>query len=171
MTDTLPDTATGPARTSGRDRVLDVVGLLARLVLGGVLLYAGLTKVLTPVASARAVQAYQIFPFEIAQYIGYALPIIEIILGTLIVVGLFTRVTAVLGTILMVVFIAGIISAWARGLTIDCGCFGGGGEIEPGQTQYPRRIAEDVLFALCGVWLVVRPRSLASLDRHLLRRP
>ena len=68
-------------------------------------------------------------------------------------------------------FIAGIASAWARGLSIDCGCFGGGGEIAPGQTQYPRRIAEDVAFALCGLWLVIRPRSLASLDRHLLRRP
>ena len=125
MTDTLQTTA--PAPTTGRERALDVVGLLARLVLGGVLLYAGLSKVLTPVASARAVQAYQIFPFEVAQYIGYALPLIEIIIGTLLVLGLFTRVNAALGALLMVVFIAGIASAWARGLAIDCGCFGGGG--------------------------------------------
>ena len=169
MTETV--TAAPPASTAGRERALDVVGLLARLVLGGVLLYAGLAKVLTPVASARAVQAYQIFPFEVAQYIGYALPIIEIIIGTLLILGLFTRVNAVLGTLLMVVFIAGIVSAWARGLSIDCGCFGGGGEIAPGETQYPRKIAEDIGVALCGLWLIVRPRSLASLDRHLLRRP
>lgn len=168
MTDTLMTGA--PERTTGRDRLLDVVGLLARLVLGGVLLYAGLSKVLTPVASARAVQAYQIFPFEVAQYIGYALPIIEIIIGTLLVLGLFTRVNAVLGAVLMVVFIAGIVSAWSRGLAIDCGCFGGGGEIEPGETRYPQKIAENIGFTLCGVWLIVRPRSLASLDRHLLRR-
>jgi uncharacterized membrane protein YphA (DoxX/SURF4 family) len=169
MTDTLTTDPVAP--TSGRDRVLDVVGLAARLVLGGVLLFAGATKVLTPVGSARAVQAYQIFPFELAQYIGYALPIIEIILGVLLILGLFTRVSAILGTVLMVLFIAGIASAWARGLTIDCGCFGGGGEVAPGDTQYPRRIAEDVAFALCGVWLIVRPRTLLSLDRHLLRRP
>jgi uncharacterized membrane protein YphA (DoxX/SURF4 family) len=168
MTDML--TTGAPAPTTPRDRAMDVVGLLARLILGGVLLYAGLAKVLTPVASARAVQAYQIFPFEVAQYIGYALPIIEILIGTLLVLGLFTRVNAVLGTVLMVVFIAGIVSAWSRGLAIDCGCFGGGGEIEPGETQYPRKIAENIGFALCGVWLIVRPRSLASLDRHLLRR-
>jgi uncharacterized membrane protein YphA (DoxX/SURF4 family) len=168
MTDTLTTEADAP--TTGRDRALDVVGLLARLVLGGVLLYAGLAKVLTPVASARAVQAYQIFPFEAAQYIGYALPIIEIIIGALLVLGLFTRVNAVAGTVLMVIFIAGIISAWSRGLAIDCGCFGGGGEIEPGETQYPQKIAENTGFALCGLWLIVRPRSLASLDRHLLRR-
>ncbi|MCA1783321.1 MAG: DoxX family protein [Dermatophilaceae bacterium] len=168
MTDTL--TTTAPAPSTGRDRALDIVGLLARLVLGGVLLFAGLSKVLTPVASARAVQAYQIFPFEVAQYIGYALPIVEIIIGALLVLGLFTRVNAVLGMLLMVVFIAGIISAWARGLAIDCGCFGGGGEIEPGETQYPQKIAENVGLTLCGLWLIARPRSLAGLDRHLLRR-
>jgi len=169
MTDTLTTATEAPA--TGRTRLLDVVGLVARLVLGGVLLYAGATKVLTPVGSARAVQAYQIFPFEVAQYIGYALPMVEIILGVLLILGLFTRTTAIIGTVLMVLFIAGIASAWARGLAIDCGCFGGGGEVAPGETQYPRRIAEDVAFALCGVWLIVRPRSLLSLDNKLLRRP
>jgi uncharacterized membrane protein YphA (DoxX/SURF4 family) len=169
MTDTLTTATEAP--TTGRTRLLDLVGLVARLVLGGVLLYAGATKVLTPVGSARAVQAYQIFPFEVAQYIGYALPMVEIILGVLLILGLFTRTTAVIGTVLMVLFIAGIASAWARGLAIDCGCFGGGGEVAPGETQYPRRIAEDVAFALCGVWLIARPRSLLSLDNKLLRRP
>ena len=169
MTDTLTTATQAP--TTGRTRLLDLVGLVARLVLGGVLLYAGATKVLTPVGSARAVQAYQIFPFEVAQYIGYALPMVEIILGVLLILGLFTRTTAIIGTVLMVLFIAGIASAWARGLAIDCGCFGGGGEVAPGETQYPRRIAEDVAFALCGVWLIVRPRSLLSLDNKLLRRP
>lgn len=169
MTETLTSAPEAPA--TGRSRLLDLVGLVARLVLGGVLLYAGATKVLTPVGSARAVQAYQIFPFEMAQYIGYALPIVEIIIGGLLILGLFTRTNAILGTVLMVLFIAGIASAWARGLTIDCGCFGGGGEVAPGETQYPQRIAEDIAFTLCGVWLIVRPRSLLSLDRHLLRRP
>ena len=169
MTDTLTTATEAPA--TGRTRLLDLVGLVARLVLGGVLLYAGATKVLTPVGSARAVQAYQIFPFEVAQYIGYALPMVEIILGVLLILGLFIRTTAIIGTVLMVLFIAGIASAWARGLAIDCGCFGGGGEVAPGETQYPRRIAEDVAFALCGVWLIVRPRSLLSLDNTLLRRP
>ena len=169
MTDTLTTATEAP--TTGRTRLLDLVGLVARLVLGGVLLYAGATKVLTPVGSARAVQAYLFFPFEVAQYIGYALPMVEIILGVLLILGLFTRTTAIIGTVLMVLFIAGIASAWARGLAIDCGCFGGGGEVAPGETQYPRRIAEDVAFALCGVWLIVRPRSLLSLDNTLLRRP
>jgi hypothetical protein len=69
--------------------------------------------------------------------------------------------------VLMFAFIVGIAQAWARGLTIDCGCFGGGGQIGAAETRYPQEIARDVVFALAGAWLVWRPRTLASLDRVL----
>lgn len=148
-------------------RVRDVVGLLARLVLGATLLIAGGLKVGNPLGSARAVQAYDLLPFEMARYLGYALPWLEIVIGVLLVLGLFTRISAVLGTLLMVAFVVGIAQAWARGLTIDCGCFGGGGEVGAAETKYGREILRDLGFALCGAWLVVRPRSTYSLDRTL----
>ena len=85
----------------------------------------------------------------------------------LLVLGLFTRPVAVVSTLLMVAFVIGIAQAWARGLTIDCGCFGGGGQIGADETRYPQEIARDLAFAAAGAWLVVRPRSLASLDRRL----
>lgn len=159
--------AAGRSGIGTRTRVLDIIGLLARLIIGGALLYAGVAKVGRPEASALAVQAYQVFPYEVGQYLGYALPMVEIIIGALLILGLFTRVAAVAGGLLMAAFIVLIISAWSRGLTIDCGCFGGGGEIAPEETQYPRRIAEDVGLLLCALWLTVRPRSLVSLDRRV----
>lgn len=149
------------------ERVRDVVGLLARLFLGIVLIVAGAAKVGHPVTSQRAVQAYQIFPFELAGSIGLVLPFLEIILGVLLVLGLFTRLAAAVSTVLMVAFIIGISQAWARGLAIDCGCFGGGGQIAPDATKYPQEIARDLSLALAGAWLAWRPRSLASLDRIL----
>jgi uncharacterized membrane protein YphA (DoxX/SURF4 family) len=111
------------------------------------------------------VHAYQVLPYDIGTYVGYALPIVEILVGLLIIVGLFTRAGAGFGTVLMVVFIAGISQAWARGISIDCGCFGGGGTVAADQTSYGLEIARDVGLAACGAWLVRRPRSLASLDR------
>lgn len=146
------------------------VGLVARLVLGGVLLVAGGLKIGHPLTSARAVQAYQIFPFDVAAVIGYALPIVEVAVGLLLVVGLFTRISAACGTLIMVGFIVGIASAWMRGLTIDCGCFGGGGQVAPGETQYGVDIARDVLFAAAGVWLIWRPRTVLAVDNVLRRR-
>ena len=154
-------------RSPGRERLLDAVGLVARLFLGAVLIYAGAVKVGRPLTAERAVQAYEIFPMELAGWIGLALPFVEIVLGVLLVLGLFTRPVAVIATALMVAFILGIAQAWARGLTIDCGCFGGGGQIGANETRYPQEIARDVGFALTGAWLVWRPRSLASLDRIL----
>ncbi|WP_299445448.1 MauE/DoxX family redox-associated membrane protein [uncultured Phycicoccus sp.] len=150
-----------------RDVVLDTVGLLARLFLGTVLIVAGAVKVGHPLTSQRAVQAYEIMPMTLAGYVGLALPFVEVVLGVLLVVGLLTRPVAAVSTLLMVAFVVGIAQAWARGLTIDCGCFGGGGQIGADETKYPQEIARDASFAAAGVWLWWRPRSLAALDRLL----
>ncbi|WP_082043982.1 MauE/DoxX family redox-associated membrane protein [Mobilicoccus massiliensis] len=143
------------------------IGLLARLVLGGVLLVAGALKVGHPLAAARAAQAYEILPFEVAGVVGLALPVVEILLGALLVLGLFTRAAALGGMILQLVFIAAIASVWARGISIDCGCFGSGGAVAPEDTQYGWDIARDVGLALCGLWLVVRPHSRFALDSRI----
>ena len=145
----------------------DVVGLVARLLLGGVVLVAGLLKVGHLETSARAVRAYQLLPYDVAGVIGYGLPILEVALGVLLVLGLFTRVSAFVSGVLMVVFIAGIASAWARGLSIDCGCFGKGGTIAAAQTQYPQEIARDIGLLICAAWLVRRPGTALALERLL----
>ena len=149
--------------------VADWVGLLARLVLGIVLVVAGALKVGKPLVSARAVQAFQIFPFQGAAYLGYALPVIEILVGLLLVLGLFTRAAALIGAGLMLAFAIGIASAWGRGLSIDCGCFGGGGQVGAADTKYPQEIARDLALALAGLWLVLRPRTPYSLDARFER--
>ena len=147
--------------------MLDLVGLLARLVLGVVLVAAGALKVTTPAVSAMAVRAYQLLPYDVAGVVGVALPVVEIAAGLLLVLGLLTRPAAVVGGLLMLAFLVGIISAWARGLTIDCGCFGGGGTIAAAQTHYLSETLRDIGLALCAAWLVVRPRTAFSLDRRL----
>jgi uncharacterized membrane protein YphA (DoxX/SURF4 family) len=156
---------------SGRVDWRDAVGLLARLVLGIVLIVAGGLKVGHLETSARSVRAYQLLPYDVAGIVGYGLPVLEIAIGLLLVIGLFTRMSAVVGGLLMVVFIIGIASAWARGLSIDCGCFGKGGTIAASQTQYPQEIARDVGLFACAAWLVIRPRSVLGLDRWFAPAP
>lgn len=148
-------------------RRADLVGLLARLVLGVVLIWAGSVKVTRPALSAQAVRAFQILPYDFAGYVGYALPVLEILLGLLLVVGLFTRVSALAGGLMMLVFMIGIASAWARGLSIDCGCFGGGGAVAASETRYLLDILRDAGLVACAVWLVVRPLTAYSLDHRL----
>lgn len=148
------------------------LGTLARLGLAVVWFAAGFTKVTDLAASGRAVAAYRLLPFEAAQVVGAALPFVEIALGVLLLLGLATRVAAGASAALLGVFIAGIASAWARGLAIDCGCFGGGGDLAAGQAPtYGTEIARDVLFGLLAVFLLFFPRTRFSLDARLLGDP
>lgn len=151
----------------GGTRTTDVIGLLARLILGVVLIWAGAVKVSSPALSARAVRAFQILPYDFAGYVGYALPVVEIVVGLLLVAGLLTRASAAVGGLLMLAFMIGIASAWARGLSIDCGCFGGGGEVAASETRYLLDILRDAGLVACAAWLAVRPRTAFSLDHRV----
>lgn len=150
-----------------RQRRLDWLGTGLRLTVGVVLLVAGALKVANPAASALAVRAYQLLPYDLAGSVGYALPVVEILLAVLLVLGLFTRVGASVAAALLLAFVVGIASAWARGLSIDCGCFGGGGQIDAGRTAYPLELSRDLALTLASVWLAVRPRTAYALDGRL----
>lgn len=143
------------------------LGLLFRIALAAVWVYAGYSKIGDPNSSVRAVRAYRLLPEAVVPTIGYALPIVEILLGLLLILGLFIRPVALVSIGLLTAFIFGIAWAWAHGLAIDCGCFGGGGEISADQTQYPQEIARDTSFMAMAAWLAWRPRTAFSLDRRL----
>jgi len=144
------------------------IGLLARLITGGVWIVAGALKLPDPASSIRAVRAYELLPESVVPTVGYALPVVEVVLGVCLVLGLLTRAMGVLSSLLFVAFIVGISSAWARGLSIDCGCFGGGGEIADATSKYPSEIARDVGLLLLSAWLVIWPRTRWSLDAVVL---
>jgi uncharacterized membrane protein YphA (DoxX/SURF4 family) len=157
-------------------RVLDIVGLVFRLVLGVVLLIAGGLKIGDLEQSARAVKAYRLMDPAVAEFVGYALPSAELVLGALLVAGLFVRVAALVSGLLMVVFIAGIASVWVRGISIECGCFNAGGDLDGpiNPYEYAREIFRDVALIGMAAWLVYRPRTAWSLDavvRPHLHRP
>ena len=143
------------------------VGLLARLVVGGVQIVAGLSKFSDPAGNVRAVRAYRILPETVVPTVGHALPTIEIMIGSLLVLGLFTRAMGVVSSLFFIAFIIGISSAWARGLEINCGCFGNGGVPANPQRQYAIDIARDVGLLLLSLWLVVWPRTKFALDNLL----
>jgi len=152
-----------------RELVFTWISLVARVVLGGAILWAGLLKIGDLSQSVVAVKAYQLpLPLWMITTIGYLMPIVEIILGLVIIAGLFTRWTAMLGGIMMIVYIALISSAWARGLSIDCGCFTQGGMLLPGQTtKYLWDILRDTGLLLCAAWVFIFPKSPISVDKWI----
>ncbi|MFB9247959.1 DoxX family protein [Sphaerisporangium melleum] len=141
---------------------------VARLVLAGVLIVAGWLKIGTPALSVQAVQAYELLPERVATVVGYGLPLVEIVVGVLLVAGLLTRVAGAVSALLMLAFVVGIASAWARGLRIDCGCFGGGGKLAAGQSpSYFWEILRDGGLFLLAAWTVRFAPGRFSLDAAL----
>jgi uncharacterized membrane protein YphA (DoxX/SURF4 family) len=134
-------------------------------VLGGVFVVAGALKAVDPQSSVAAVSAYQLLPASLATIVGWGLPFAEIALGLLLLAGIATRAVAAVAGMLLVIFIAGVVSAAARGLSIDCGCFGGGGQVDPGDTAYGTELVRDVGLLLLAAWLVWKPQSRFALDR------
>jgi uncharacterized membrane protein YphA (DoxX/SURF4 family) len=147
--------------------VLDALGTLARLGLAAVWLISGAVKISDTGQTYIAVKAYDVLPSSLVGPVATAMPLLELVLGVFLLVGLGTRLVAMASGLLLLVLIAAIAQSWARGLSIDCGCFGGGGQVSAGQTQYPQEIARDTGFLLLAVWLLVRPRTLFSLDGWL----
>lgn len=148
--------------------VLNGIGLLLRLGLAAVWLVSGAIKVANPSQFYSAVRAYQLFGPDLASLIAAAVPFLELGLGVLLLLGLGTRLVAALSVLLLLAYIAGVAQSWARGLTIDCGCFGGGGQVAPGQTHYGQEILRDIGFLLMATWLVIRPTTPVAADNRLI---
>jgi uncharacterized membrane protein YphA (DoxX/SURF4 family) len=149
-------------------RALDVVGTAARLGLAAVWLVSGVLKALEPDRTYVAVRAYDVLPAAGVEVVAAVLPWLEIAFGMLLLAGIGTRAVAGLSAGLLLVFVAGVTQAWARGLSIDCGCFGGGGSVAPEETAYGWELLRDAGFLLLAGWLLVRPRTLGAADSRLV---
>ena len=112
-----------------------------------------------------AVRAYELLPISIANFLGIVLPYVEIVMGLLLIIGAFTKYMAAGSAVIMFIFIIAISQAWARGLTIDCGCFGGGGQVAANETKYLPEILRDAGLVLLSLFLIRYPVTRFSLDK------
>lgn len=141
------------------------LSLIFRLTLGTVLLVAGYLKAINLQKSAMAVRAYEMLPVSVANLFGHVLPWFEIAIGALLIIGAAVKISAALGGFTMLMFIVAISQAWARGLSIDCGCFGGGGTVAPDQTKYLEEILRDFGLMLMAFFLYRFPKGRFGLDK------
>ena len=141
---------------------------LFRLILGGVLLVAGALKVTDPYSSATSVRAYQILPVDLANFLGFVLPFAEVVIGIFLIVGIWVRLNAIAGGALMVMFIIAIGQAWARGISLDCGCFGKGGLLDSDELpvwNYTLEIARDIVLAAFAIYIYRFPQGKLGFDK------
>lgn len=126
-----------------------------RLLLGGVFLAAGLSKVGAPLQTLAAIYSYQIvIPDWVANTIAHTLPWTEILLGIGLLAGIWLPVTAGCTAAVLAVFTAMTAQAWWRELDIDCGCLDLS-TLHPAlaalSTPGGATLRNILLLALCGV--------------------
>jgi uncharacterized membrane protein YphA (DoxX/SURF4 family) len=150
-----------------RSRTIPWLGLAVRLVAAGIWLVAGVAKLADLGGFRTQVGAYDLLPSGLVEPFAYALPFVEVGIGIYLVLGLLVREAAGLATFLTAIFIAAQAQAWARGLTLDCGCFGSLSHEQVG----PLTILRDVGLGLPSLLMLLWPARWLSLDARLLRRP
>jgi uncharacterized membrane protein YphA (DoxX/SURF4 family) len=140
--------------TDKRRSAGDWIALLLRVFLGGFYIMAAVVKIPDPGKFAEAVANYRILPHEMINLVAITLPWVELLAGILLVLGIWFRASAILINCMTLVFILAIASAVARGLNIECGCFGTVGGRKVGLIA----LAEDIGLLACGVWLLWRTK-------------
>jgi uncharacterized membrane protein YphA (DoxX/SURF4 family) len=100
------------------------------IAVGAVFVYASVDKILDPRAFAKIVYHYQVvgpsasLGFVPANLLAVWLPWLELLVGALLITGMWRREAAALSALMLVVFVAAVGSTLARGIDIqNCGCF------------------------------------------------
>jgi len=93
-----------------------------RLAAGFFFIYAAETKLFNTAGFAQAIRAYEIIPDSLSTLPAIILPWIELYCGVFLVAGFYTRSSASVAAVLMILFTLNVLIALLRGLDIDCGC-------------------------------------------------
>ena len=138
------------------------VAVLLRVLIGGVFVFAGFSKLSLPHAEVVAhVQQYQVLPGWLVSITATCLPWIEVGSGTALLVGFYTTPAALLIAIQLCNFSVLMVIVLAAGIPIeDCGCFGNLGLPE---TPLQVLIRDLIMLALL-VPVIYRQRDALGLD-------
>jgi uncharacterized membrane protein YphA (DoxX/SURF4 family) len=147
---------------------LELLALVARVLIGALLVVAGTLKVHDgPALTASTIAAYRLLPPVIVAPLGVALPYLEIFLGAYLVLGLFTRVAASIAALQFAVFGAAVASLVVRHIPADCGCFGSSVATPPSWWH----VAGDVVLAAVALGIARAGPGRVSVDERLWGGP
>jgi uncharacterized membrane protein YphA (DoxX/SURF4 family) len=119
-------------------RLLGVLVRILRIALGMIFVYAAYTKLSESWRLfAAGIASYEVLPMWAVQPLARTLPWFELLVGLLLILGRWLRVSTVATSALLLVFFSLMVRAYVKGMTIDCGCFG------PGETISWRTLLRD----------------------------
>lgn len=144
------------------------LAVLSRLVLGAVFIAAALPKLRDPLGFANSIANYHLVPTGLINLMAIGLPMVEMVVGIALLVGLSTRANLLIVDVLLLIFIVAISLAMARGLDISCGCFSTATAHSAHMTR--STLLWDVVWVIMGIHALIFDRGVLSLDGLLRRR-
>jgi uncharacterized membrane protein YphA (DoxX/SURF4 family) len=137
--------------------------LLLRLAIGAIFIVAGVSKAGNAALFAAQIAGFRLLPEVLIAPLAVMLPYWEILLGALVIVGLFTRAAAWIAVLLLALFDLAIASAVVRGMSVSCGCFG------PNDATVTTwaEVARDAVFVVLALIVALRPPGALALDRRI----
>lgn len=136
---------------------------VVRVLLGGVLLAAGVLKVGHPAELASNIAGFRLLPPNVVGPLAVALPYVELLLGAYLVVGLFTKAIAAIAAAQFIVYAGAIGSAVLRHIPVSCGCFGPN---DSATADWPH-VAFDVLLAVAAIFIAYAAPGALAVDGKL----
>jgi len=125
----------------------------AQVVIGVLFAVASLSKIGDLPAFAAQVHNFRLTPVWSENLIAMTLPWVELVAALSLILGIRPRAGALVVTVLIAAFTAGVALAMARGLDFECGCFGTADQTRVGAVK----LLENLLMVGVSVAALRRP--------------
>jgi uncharacterized membrane protein YphA (DoxX/SURF4 family) len=122
-----------------QSKAFRIAALVLRIALGAIFIYAAWTKLFELEGFsiktrpwelfAMSIDSYQLLPLKWVELVARTLPWFEALVGVLLIAGVFLRSASAATALLLGFFFAMMVRAYAKGMQINCGCFGTGDPI------------------------------------------
>lgn len=163
--------------TGARSLAERLLILLARVAIGGLMIFTAYLKLKPadgllasgPQTFALNIKAYQILPDHLVMLAAFVIPWAELLAGLLLLLGLRARAASLVLCLLLASFTVGVVSVIARGMNIECGCFGSFKLLCSGPITWCK-VGENALLLALAAWPLVRGPGLLAVDSLLDRR-
>ena len=136
--------------------------LLFRLMLGFIFIFAGIEKISDLSGFSNAIYNYKLLPISFINFIAIMLPWIELTSGILLLFGVYVKENSSIIAVLLIIFFIAIAISLARGLNIECGCFGTSNGSKIGVIK----LVENLVLILMSALLIKFGSELYSLKEN-----
>ncbi|MDP8263243.1 MAG: MauE/DoxX family redox-associated membrane protein [Candidatus Ancaeobacter aquaticus] len=131
-----------------------LISIIARIVIGGLFVYASIDKILYPAQFAEIINEFDLLSWELSVLSALWLSWLELFVGILLIFNVWARACALLLSGLCFLFILALISALVRGIELNCGCFTTKIDLEHIRTWGSLWIEVALLIGCVYVWII-----------------